>query len=68
MSNEQLMVTTPSQQTKQVQRSGEKEAFGVRIGWIPGVIAPPRDRVADVIGFTAHVLAAPQVSLHDTQV
>ena len=33
-----------------------------------GVIAPLRDRVADLIGLTAHVLAAPHVSLHDIQV
>ena len=52
----------PSQKTKRVQRNVEGEALGVRIDGTRGVIAPPRDRVADVIGLMMHVLSAPHFS------
>ena len=43
------------QKTKRVQWSCEGEALGVRISGTVGGIARPRDRMAAVIGLTAHV-------------
>ena len=42
----------PCQTTKQVQRSVEGEALGVPIDGTSGVIAPPRDQVADLTCLT----------------